>query len=203
MARRVWRWTWPVLLVIVTGTAIGASYLTLQDRIDTLGAAVHDRNATISQKDKDLTALLDQYAKLYQDCKATGCGSSAPAPSIVKEVLPSIPGPQGAPGRTPSSADILNAVVAYCQVHAECRGQMGANGANGTDSSVPGPPGPAGQDSTVPGPPGPTGPAGPAGANGADGQPPTGWTYTDALGSPHSCNRSTPFDASAPTYTCN
>jgi uncharacterized protein HemX len=39
--------------------------------------------------------------------------------------------------------------------------------------------------------------------NGQNGQPPVSWTYTDALGFSHTCGRTDPFDASAPTYTCN
>lgn len=216
IVRRVWRWTWPALLVTASLTGLGVAFLTMQARMDDLTATVRARDTTIGQKDRDLSALLNQYTSLYRDCKASSCGSAAPAPNVVQEVLPSIPGPRGVPGRGPTPAEVLDAVIAYCQARSECRGPVGANGPGGQ----PGPAGQAGQDSTVPGPtgpagadgpqgpagpagaPGPPGPPGPAGPAGADGQPPTSWTYTDTFGIQRTCIRSTPFNPSQPTYTC-
>lgn len=90
-------------------------------------------------------------------------------------------------------------------------GPQGPRGIPGEDSQVPGPTGPPGSagtngadgsdgaDSTVPGP---QGEPGTPGSNGVDGQPPTSWTYTDAVGIRYTCNRTDPFDPSAPTYSC-
>ena len=85
-------------------------------------------------------------------------------------------GPAGADGANATDAQVESAVDAYCSAHADCVGPAGPAGAQGAQ-----------------------GPAGPAGANG---QPPSSWTYHDALGVEHTCTRSN-TDDSAPTYACS
>lgn len=131
--------------------------------------------------------------------------------------------------RPPSANQVAAAVATYCDVHGKCQGSPGASGKAGTSGppGASGAPGTAGQNATTeqvadavstycsthnqcqgaPGSPGPSGMNGADGSSGAPGQPPYSWTWTttDALGGQHdhTCTRSEPFDASAPTYTCS
>lgn len=170
-----------ITLHVVQGQRISAQHTVIdQNRADAKATENAD-NARYQQ-------LFDNYSSLYKEFgQSTGTEPSAPSPALVA-------GPAGATGST------------------------GATGAQG-DIGVPGqtgPPGPAGAPGTSgaagdPGPtgaqgdPGPAGAQGPAGATGpagADGQPPLSWSYVDALGISYTCNRTDPFDPTAPTYSC-
>lgn len=192
------------LIAIVGLGALVSSVVSEKARADTNQSVINSLRDRVAAKDDDLTALLDQYAELYDDCEqADTCDSTAPAPEVVQQVLP-IEGPQGDPGRAPTADEIDDAIVRYCLLRSECRGEVGAAGTNGT-AGANGAAGASGVDgaSGAQGEQGPAGPAGADGANGADGQPPFSWTYTDALGFEHTCTRTDPFDPSAPTYVCS
>lgn len=84
-------------------------------------------------------------------------------------------GPQGPPGQ--DGADGADGQTPPCMSEpSQCRGPVGPAG----------PPGEDGQD----------------GVDGADGQPPAGWTWTDAAGREQSCTRDADSPDEAPTYTC-
>lgn len=108
-----------------------------------------------------------------------------------------MPGPQGEPG--PSGIPGIPGQPGP----AGPSGPGGANGEDGTPgadgaSGEPGPAGPQGE----PGPAGPQGPQGEPGVPGQNGEPPAGWTWTDALGRNQSCVRDAESPDNAPTYTC-
>ena len=157
------------------------------------------KNKLVEKKDSQLSTLLNQYAALAGDCeKAADCTTQTPTPTVIEQYISAAP---GAPGKSATDDQVLNSVIAYCALRNGCEGPpsliagpSGTNGANGLDSTTPGPQGPPGADSMVPGP---------QGAPGDPGQPPVSWTYDDVLGMTHTCTRTDPFDASAPTYTCN
>lgn len=121
-------------------------------------------------------------------CRSDGrCrGPSGPSGAIGTPGKSGPPGSPGAPGQNATADQVADAVATYCAAHDDCRGEQGSSGEQG-------PSGPAGAP----------GSAGPTGAPGDDGQPPISWTYTDALGRDHTCTRTDPFDASAPTYSCD
>jgi len=89
------------------------------------------------------------------------------------------PGPIGAPGPAGPKGD---------------PGRDGRDGRDGAEGAL----GSSGTPGTV----GPQGPQGPAGVDGSAGEPPASWRFT-YLFTTYECTRSTPFDAAAPTYTCN
>lgn len=91
-------------------------------------------------------------------------------------------GAPGAPGESATADQVAAAVSTYCGAHNQCAGPAGSDGTSAT--GAPGSPGAPG-------------------ASGAPGEPPVSWTYTDSLGDEHTCSRTDPFDASAPTYTCS
>jgi hypothetical protein len=172
-----------LLIVAVVGATIYSNADLRRQLDDARG------DARVAQS--DARAATDNAEKLYQQLLDLGKVPAAQKPSEV------VPGPSGARG---------------------AQGEPGATGPRG-DIGVPGqtgPPGPPGAtgDAGQPGPQGPEGPVGPAGPAGAagapgatgpagsDGQPPLSWTFTDALGLPYTCNRTDPFDPSAPTYSC-
>ena len=127
--------------------------------------------------------LFGAYQELTSDCdRADDCYTDAPTPAEVVEGQPGNPGatgPQGVTGR--NGVDGTNGEDGLAGVDGET-GTAGVNGTNGADGS----PGAAGAD----------------GANGRDGQPPQSWTF-DFGGITFTCNRTDPFDATAPTYACN
>lgn len=131
-------------------------------------------------------------------------------------------------GTGPTASQVAQAVATYCSVDGRCRGPVGPSGASGTSGSPgatgtsgqPGVNGADGQNATsdqvaaavagycgdhnqCAGRDGTDGTDGRDGADGRDGKPPVSWTYTDPLGGQHTCVRTDPFDASAPTYTCS
>lgn len=200
-------WALAVVIAVVGLGSLVASNISEKARADGNQAVINSLRERVASKDDDLTSLLESYTSLYDDCEqAEGCDSEAPAPEVIERVLP-VEGPQGEPGRAPTSSEIDDAVVRYCLLRTECRGEVGAAGTNGTDGASgsagqPGANGQAGADGAT-GSQGPAGETGAPGQDGADGQPPVSWTYDDALGFTHTCTRTDPFDASAPTYTCN
>lgn len=170
-----------ITLHVVQGQRITAQHDVInQDRADAKATEKAD-NARYQQ-------LFDNYSSLYKEFgQSTGTEPSAPSPALVE-------GPAGATGSTGATG---------------ARGDIGVPGQTGPA----GPPGAAGSSGSAgdagpagvqgdPGPAGPQGPAGVAGPGGADGQPPLSWTYDDALGISYTCNRTDPFDPSAPTYSC-
>lgn len=159
-----------------------------------IGFLAHDNaltHADLTQSRAETRAATANADRLYEQLLANGVKPNAEKPS---DVL-SEPGAPGARGDTgPQGASGVIGVPGQ-------PGPPGQDGTNGTDGAQgpqgdPGPPGANGAD----GAPGATGATGPAGT---DGQPPTSWTYTDALGVSHTCSRTDPFDANAPEYTCN
>lgn len=188
------------LMVIVGLVALVSSLVAERSRADENAAVISSLRERISAKDDDLGALLDRYAELYDDCDAAAeCVSTAPAPEVVERVLP-VQGPTGAAGRAPTDDEIDDAVIRYCLLTAQCRGEVGAAGTGGTNGAD-GAPGADGSDgvSIV----GPQGEPGIPGAPGSAGEPPVSWTYTDAIGIERSCTRVEDFDASAPRYACS
>jgi hypothetical protein len=159
--------------------------------------------------------------------------SAAPMPTVtVTETKTGSPGPAG-PGPSsaqiqlavnayclathcgsgPTAAQVAQAVAMYCNRDGQCRGAAGESGAPGASGTP-------GQNATAEqvadavttycaaheqcaGPPGPTGAPGADGASGAPGEPPYSWSYTDPLGVEHTCSRASPFDPTAPTYSCD
>lgn len=162
-------------------------YNVQQERIDNLHTAIAAKNTAAAEATAEQKNLLSHYTTLYAQVIKNGDVPAGPAPSEVHV----IPGPSGAAGQNATDTQVQTAVSMYCDLRLDCQGPSGLPGPNGTD----GQPGTAGAD-------GAQGPAGPAGANGVDGQPPTSWTYTDDLGFQHTCSRTDPFDATAPTYSC-
>ena len=149
----------------------------------------------ITEATERYDSLFASYQELDRDCaEAADCFTEAPA---ADEVAPGPAGANGAPGPT---------------------GPQGLPGADGTDGTTPpagsdgtdgknGPAGPAGKDGApgangADGKDGTNGADGSAGKDGTDGKPPFSWTYTTTRGTTYTCNRTDPFDASAPTYTC-
>jgi len=196
-------------VIVLGGAGLLAGYVAFgqyaasqQHRADDLRTTVAEKNRLVEKKDGQLSTLLNQYAALAGDCeKAADCQTETPTPTVIEQYISGAP---GTPGRSATDDQVLNSVIAYCALRNGCEGPpsmiAGPSGTNGADSSVAGPQGPPGRDgadSTVPGPTGATGPAG------ADGQPPVSWTYDDVLGMAHTCTRTDPFDATAPTYTCS
>ncbi|MEP6477859.1 MAG: hypothetical protein ABJB03_00580 [Rhodoglobus sp.] len=149
--------------------------------------AGHDRDnaAAIQQQQGEtidnLASALDESRHQLQD---NGLNPVAPPSS---ELVP-VPGPAGEPG------------TAGAQGPQGPRGFDGHDGIDGKDGA-PGAPGTTGLDGAT-GPQGDPGPAGAPGNPGADGQPPTSWSFT-WVGITYTCQRTEPFDATAPTYTCN
>jgi hypothetical protein len=149
-------------------------------------------NIALSQTGHDQASIISTLSAnndaLRKQVEAQGQTPVAPPAGDVVEQKGDA-GPAGPPGPGPDDGQVYDAVRGYCGLHQGCMGSAGENGE----------PGAAGADGAD-GAPGPAGPAGPAGAAG---QPPVSWTYTDTLGRDHTCTRTDPFDAMAPTYNCN
>ncbi|MEO7260245.1 MAG: hypothetical protein ABI047_03145 [Jatrophihabitantaceae bacterium] len=116
-------------------------------------------------------------------CRSDGrCQGPAGSDATGAPGVSGAPGASGAPGQNATADQVAAAVATYCAAHEQCAGPAGADGRDAT--GAPGSPGPSG-------------------ASGGPGQPPVSWTYTDALGVDHTCSRTDPFDAAAPTYRCD
>lgn len=172
-----------LLIVAVVGATI-YSNVDLRRQLD-------DARGDTRAAQTDARAATDNAERLYQQLLDLGKVPAAQKPSEV------VPGPSGARGAQGESGAVGP------------RGDMGVPGQTGPA----GPPGATGEpgQTGAQGPEGPAGTAGPAGdpgatgttgPGGADGQPPVSWTYTDAFGVSQTCNRTDPFDPSAPTYSC-
>jgi len=137
----------------------------------------------INRGNERYDSLFGAYQELTRDCdQANDCYTDAPTPA---EVVKAQPGDPGSPG-----ADGANGSPGRDGVD----GEDGINGVDGT-AGTQGPPGAAGTN-------GADGSPGAPGAAGSDGQPPTSWTF-EIGGITYTCARTDPFDATAPTYTCN
>jgi len=123
----------------------------------------------------------------------------ARGPAGADSVVPGLNGTNGldsvVPGPAPTDAQVAAGVAAFCGANGDCRGPAGATGA---DSTVAGPPPTDAQVAASV--------AAFCSANGdcrgPAGQPPLSWTSVDANGRSSTCVRDTPFDPTAPTYSC-
>lgn len=167
-------------------------------------------------RNADYRDLFGLYEVLIQDCEeSTDCETTVPDPKTVEKVqgeqgLPGIPGvagDRGPRGRAPTTAEIAQAVDAYCATEGcsgedgkspsaeeiaaaisaycaggACRGTDGAdgqNGANGADGA---------DGQSVQGPAGPPGSDGAKGADGADGKSAFPFTFDIVVaGVPYTC----------------
>lgn len=163
-ARGAKLWTW---VARATGLALLAAVLGFGFYLAAANAGARtERIELIQQLDEErakVDALYEQLRDLGEDPIVD---KSDPTPGATGPSGPT--GEQGIPGqdgRTPTAAEVLAAVNAYCATVNGCVGPAGTNGTNGTNGQ-PGTPG-ANGESIV-------GPAGPAGASGADGVSVTG-----------------------------
>lgn len=171
---------WAIVVLLVVGT---------------LGVAV----AGYAAQDHQYSQLFALYQKQNRQLRDHGIEPSTPSHDRVAQSGPAgAQGERGPQGPGPTDAQVYIAVQDYCSTpQIPCKGAPGAAGQPGADGqSIVGPQGKPGADSTVPGP------AGPTGKDGTPGQPPESWTYTDILGTQHTCTRADPFDPTTPTYQC-
>lgn len=179
-------------LFLTVGIVLSIALFNVQNqRVANLQAAIQSKNTQLSAQSAEQKSLLAHYTTLYSQVIQNGQTPVGPAPSTIKV----IPGPAGASGQNATDSQVQAAVDVYCDLRLDCEGPTGLPGTNGV----------SGADGAT-GPPGATGPQGDTGATGpagVDGEPPVSWTYTDDLGIQHSCSRTDPFDASAPTYICS
>lgn len=152
ITERVWRAATAgviVMLVVLVGAA--GVYLALANA---------DLRDQVDEAHGELVQKQSQADALYEQLLATG-----EQPVVVPSPGPAgDTGPQGAPGRPPTSAEISDAVDAFCASRNQCIGPQGPAGPSGTPGAAgeSGATGPAGAD----GAPGPQGPQGPAGMDG-------------------------------------
>ena len=168
--------TWVVYITLVV--AVVFAFVFQQDRLNVLN--------------ERYDSLFAAYEEVTRDCAdADDCQTDAPHPEDV-EPIPGVPGAAGDRGPQGEKGEQGERGFAGPPGATGPAGDTGGAGAPGADGS-PGQPGADG----APGAPGAPG------TPGADGQPPLSWTYTDALLITHTCTRTDPFDATAPTYTCD
>jgi hypothetical protein len=161
-----------------------------------------DRKAEQLATEADLrgtavSTLAGDVRALRQQVKARGGTPVAPDPTKAVEDLPDraevpvpIPGPPGPKGDKGDPGKAAPTIT-------PAPGEPGSPGASGVDGDV-GPQGPQGE----PGPAGPQGEPGPAGVDGERGDTgpaPSGWTYTDGVGTTYEC---TPDGDGSTHYTC-
>jgi hypothetical protein len=205
---------WQILTAVVVVLGLGGA-IVLGIFIATSNA---DLRSQLSDARRDTRAQTANADKLYKQVQELGAKPNAQKPSAVegKPGQQGDTGPKGDTGDTGTSVTSVQCspagvwAVFYSNgseqdVPGPCVGATGATGPAGADSTVPGPPG---ADSTVPGPPGPPGADSTVpGPPGADGKPPASWTFvtTNMVGKPttHTCVPTSPFDPTAPTYTCD
>lgn len=177
-------------------------------------------NYTDAVHGRQITALAQALSDQREQAQRSGQTPVAPPPDKILATPAIVKGPKGDAGPagrglaavwcsaghwTVSYTD--GAVISdagACTGPPGIPGTVGPTGPAGTPGSpgpdgAPGPTGPAGPS----GAPGPTGPQGPPGPAGKDGQPPAGWTYTDAAGFTYQCDRDTSSPDDAPRYTCH
>lgn len=158
-----------VVGIAILATILAAFFFTLVDSGNAREHAREERADLIAQLDEQsskVDALFEQLQALGEDPVVEPDEEKPKSEPGLGPVGPT--GPQGVPGRTPSSAEVLAAVLTYCATHGECAGPQGPIGMTGADGeTIVGPQGPAGE--TVVGPVGPQGPAGETGTPGADG----------------------------------
>ncbi|GAA3550906.1 hypothetical protein GCM10022419_034000 [Nonomuraea rosea] len=194
---------WPLPLVVAV--AFAAVMAALMVQISTLGERVR-------QAESDRQVLSEQVERLG--------GVPLVSPSSGPPGERGDVGPQGDPGRPPTTAEIGAAVAAYLaehppaagrapsaaqigaavsaylQQHPPARGPAGEKGDPGepgeTVTGSPGPRGEPGPESTVAGPQGESGP------RGEPGPPPAGWTFVYG-GVTYTCS---PAEPGSTTYRC-
>ena len=196
-----WALTGLVVVAMIVGFVglvvfLSVTNADLRDEVD----RAHNQTEAAQSDTRAATANAD---KLYKQLLGNDITPEAQKPSEVVTV-PGTPGTPGSTGPGASDGQVFRQVESFCTVTLLCRGEAGAAGPAGPPgASVPGTPGSPGE--SIVGPQGPKGDPGESitGPPGADGQPPFSWTYTDMLGVSHTCARTDPFDASAPTYNCS
>jgi hypothetical protein len=155
---------------------------------------------------------IDTAVNAYLAVHPPAPGQNATAEQVATAVAAFLDLNPPTPGRPPTTAEVAAAVVNYCQANGGCLGPAGQNATSAQVASAvadycavhaecAGPTGPGGAGGPT-GEPGPTGPAGPSGVAGPAGPPVAGWTFTDALGMPHTCTRDAGSPDNAATYTC-
>jgi hypothetical protein len=193
----------PWLLPAVTALGVAVllllglfAYGSLSDRLDRARERSELSSMERETLAEDIHTLRDQLLEEGIDPVVPPPGPD-PVPDE-DDIVVGARGPQGIPGRAPTSSEVDAAVTRYCNLLGcigpagpagepgesivgplgpagsdgaageSIVGPVGPPGPPGADSTVPGPPGPAGADSTVPGPAGAQGDPGPACPNGAD-----------------------------------
>lgn len=190
------RWL-PIGMILVVAGIVGLAVL-----LFITSAHDSDRISTLQQQVDTYVSDANALQRQVRGLGATPTVQVPPIGPVGPAGANGQPGPQGPPG--PSGPPGATGPTGPS-------GGPGSPGASGTPGSngQPGSPGAAGATGAQ-GPPGPTGPSGPSGApgptgptgqSGVDGKPPTGWTWTDALGRTYTCSRDNTNDA-APTYAC-
>jgi len=114
----------------------------------------------------DLQSSQANAQQLYEQLLDEGVVPEADKPAEVITGTPGTPGAtgeRGPKGDSVTPADVRIAILEYCSVRMDCRGEPGPA------STVPGPAGRDGGDSSVPGPQGPPGADGDPGSPGAPG----------------------------------
>lgn len=197
------RGTWGIAAGVIAAVIIVVLaiilYSILQGRISNLHDVIATNRATAATQaksaDSRYSVLFSSYKQLTDEAAKAGVKTTTPQPDDLPQPPTGATGATGATGPAPAFSEIIGAVATYCErdpANPPCKGTVGAAGATGSTGA-------AGATGAT----GPSGADGAPGKDGADGQPPLSWTYTDALGATHTCNRSDSFDASAPTYTCS
>jgi len=182
-----------ITLLMIIAVVIGAGVNFSQSRV------IGQQQSLIADLSHNLDATRDQV-------KASGETPVSPPASVVAGAAgdPGKAGTNGIDGRDGTSviSVICQASGSWLITYSNGSSQQATGpciGANGADGQ------------TITGPPGKDGTNGSNGANGADGrdgtdgapgEPPFSWTWVSTSGLSRTCNRTEPFDKTAPTYTC-
>jgi hypothetical protein len=160
-----------------------------------------DLRDQLAQSHRETTAETANAEKLYQQLLSAG---QTPVTEPSQPGIPGAPGTPGQNGRGIASVSCRSDGL-WAISYTDGTTQLASGPCVGPPGN-PGAPGAAGADGVngQNGADGANGTNGTNGADGAPGQPPTSWTEPGLLpGTTITCTRTDPFDASAPTYTCN
>jgi len=185
-----------ITLAMIVAVIVGAGVNFSQSRV------IAQQQSLIADLSHNLDATRDQV-------KATGETPVSPPASVVAGAAgdPGKAGTNGIDGTDGRDGTSVTSVICQAsgswlitysngstqQATGPC---IGANGADG--QSVTGAPGKDGANGTN----GTNGVDGRDGTDGAPGEPPFSWTWVSTSGLSRTCNRTEPFDKTAPTYTC-
>lgn len=165
----LWSWIARVVGALIALALIAAVIFVIVDSGNARAAAREERAALLAQVDEQaakVDALVEQLEDLGEEPVVepeTPKIPDGPGPVLIPGEKGE-PGDDGEPGRTPTAAEVLAAVTAYCASVGGCVGEDG-------ESIVgpPGEPGPPGESIVgpqgEPGAPGSTGATGPAGVS--------------------------------------